>query len=119
MTSPINHFTEIFNGNAVQHTPEFGDRYYIKNVIILSTDGQDVTAVEMDIPRQKDLLVRQPNNAAGETEIIPITPTADFRPYVKLVVHLNSIKQFSQLSVCLSNVSESYRQMTTFYFYFQ
>ena len=66
--------------------PEFGDRYYVKNVIILSTDGQDVTAVEMDILTQKDLLVRQPNNAAGETEIIPITPTADFRPYVKLVV---------------------------------
>ena len=86
MTHHVNYFTGVFNGNAAQHTPERGDRYYIKNVIILSTDGQDVSAVDEDVLRAKELLIRQPNNAAGETEIIPITPTADFRPYVKLIV---------------------------------
>ena len=77
----------MFDGTATDPMPPVGDRFYIKNVIILSTDGQDVSAVADDISRAKDLLVSQPNNAAGETEIIPITPTADFRPYVKLIVH--------------------------------
>ena len=79
--------TEVFNGTATNSNPNVGDRFYIKNVIILSTDGQDVSAVADDIARAKDVLIRQPNNAAGETEIIPITPTADFRPYVKLIVY--------------------------------
>ena len=97
----------MFNGTAAESMPNVGDRFYHKNVIILSTDGQDVSAVADDIARAKDVLIRQPNNAAGETEIIPITPTADFRPYVKFIVHWNSTKQFGQLlHVYLSSVPE-------------
>lgn len=66
--------------------PPVGDRLFVDNVIVLSTDAQDVreddrgqrTSIIEDVLAAKDRLTRPPISA----EIIPITPTADFRPYV-------------------------------------
>ncbi len=56
----------------------------MKNIVILSTDAQEnILAVEQDILNAKTRLMAQPtynHPFVGDTEIIVVTPTDDFRP---------------------------------------